>query len=389
MLTPKEILEKKFDKVMVWGYDMNAVDSFLEAVSTDYGQIFKENITLKNKMKVLVSKIEEYRAVDESMRQALLNTKNLAAEMSKTAQQQASVVRSEAEQYAAEIRAEAERYAEEVRREAERYSEDVRREAEQAAEEMRSTADTETKAVRAAAEAETEKTLASLKERIAVQEMHLEEVKTNVQVFIDKSIDLYKKELDALTLMREQELSYEIAIPEPILDKVPEPVTAESVQSFTPPVEEKAAPAIPAYTPVTVSAPVEDILAEFSADSSERPAETTGDTGEIKEDPVLPDTVVLPNLPPIPTMKPGVVAASKQPQRSGVQVYESDSDSDTSSLPPKRKIDIAAAAKRNAAMKAGKEEDNEETIILTPKPRFEFDNLQFGDKYSSTDKKRK
>ena len=54
MLTPNEINGKKFDKVMVWGYDMNAVDSFLESVSADYTQLYKENIALKNKMKVLV-----------------------------------------------------------------------------------------------------------------------------------------------------------------------------------------------------------------------------------------------------------------------------------------------------------------------------------------------
>jgi len=47
MLTPQEIAEVKFDKVMVWGYDMNGVDSFLESVEADYAQLYKENITLR------------------------------------------------------------------------------------------------------------------------------------------------------------------------------------------------------------------------------------------------------------------------------------------------------------------------------------------------------
>ena len=81
MLTPQEIADKKFDKVMVWGYDMNAVDSFLEAVEGDYSQLYKENIALKSKMKVLIAKIDEYRKVDESMRKTLLGAQTMASEI--------------------------------------------------------------------------------------------------------------------------------------------------------------------------------------------------------------------------------------------------------------------------------------------------------------------
>ena len=81
MLTPQEIADKKFDKVMVWGYDMNAVDSFLETVEADYTQLYKENITLKSKMKVLIAKIDEYRKVDESMRKTLLGAQTMASDI--------------------------------------------------------------------------------------------------------------------------------------------------------------------------------------------------------------------------------------------------------------------------------------------------------------------
>lgn len=71
MLTPNDIAEKKFDKVIMGGYDMGAVDDFLDQLEKDYGALFKENTVLKNKMKLLVKKIEEYRSMDESMRKAL------------------------------------------------------------------------------------------------------------------------------------------------------------------------------------------------------------------------------------------------------------------------------------------------------------------------------
>jgi len=343
MLTPNEIVEKKFDKVMVWGYDMNAVDSFLESVSADYTQLYKENIALKNKMKVLVSKIEEYRSVDESMRQALLNAKNLAAEMTKNAEAEAEKCRAEAEAYAAKCRAEAEAEAEKCRTEAQTIAETSR----------------------AQASADAEASLASYKERIAAEEMRLEEAKTNVQVFIDKSIDLYRKELDALVTMREQELSYEISIPAapPVSEPVPvsEPIVIE--------------PAPVAEAPAAVEIPVPAV---------EEPGKAPVEEPASDEELILPDTITLPDLPPIPTAKP----AQPKAEKPRTNVYEVDTEDDIPKH-PKRRIDAVAAARRAAAShQSVREEDNEETIVLTPKPRFEFDNLQFGDKYNAADRKK-
>ncbi len=78
MLTPQEVQEKKFKQAFVGGYDMAAVDEFLEIVTGDYTNLFKENAVLKNKMKVLVEKIEEYRENDDSIRQAYLAIKRQA-----------------------------------------------------------------------------------------------------------------------------------------------------------------------------------------------------------------------------------------------------------------------------------------------------------------------
>ena len=71
MLTPQEIQDKKFEKAVFGGYDMGQIDQFLDEVLDDYTALYKENATLKAKMKVLVDKIEEYHAVDEEMRKAL------------------------------------------------------------------------------------------------------------------------------------------------------------------------------------------------------------------------------------------------------------------------------------------------------------------------------
>ncbi|MBQ7566950.1 MAG: DivIVA domain-containing protein [Oscillospiraceae bacterium] len=58
MLTPQEVQEKTFGKAVFGGYDMQAVDEFLDVVTKDYGELHKENAVLKNKLRVLVKALE-------------------------------------------------------------------------------------------------------------------------------------------------------------------------------------------------------------------------------------------------------------------------------------------------------------------------------------------
>jgi len=86
MLTPQEISEKGFDKVMLNGYDTGEVDDFLDSVSNDYNALYKENAILKGKLKVLVEKVEEYRSTEDAMRMALLTAQRMGEEITNEAQ---------------------------------------------------------------------------------------------------------------------------------------------------------------------------------------------------------------------------------------------------------------------------------------------------------------
>ena len=92
MFTPQEIQEKTFVKAVFGGYDMQTVDEFLEPLTEDYITLYKENAVLKSKMKVLVEKLEEYRAQEQSMRKAIVS-----------AQRTADAVIAEAEKKAAQL----------------------------------------------------------------------------------------------------------------------------------------------------------------------------------------------------------------------------------------------------------------------------------------------
>lgn len=101
MLTPQQVQSQKFVKAVFGGYDMSAVDEFLNALTADYTTLFKENAVLKSKLKVLVESIEEYRSVDESMRRALMAAQKMANDLVEDA-------RGKAEQILAEASAKAE-----------------------------------------------------------------------------------------------------------------------------------------------------------------------------------------------------------------------------------------------------------------------------------------
>ena len=78
MLTPQEVSTHAFSKAVMGGYNMAMVDEFLGELTDDYTALYKENAALKAKLKVLVEKVEDYRATEDSMRATLLTAQKMA-----------------------------------------------------------------------------------------------------------------------------------------------------------------------------------------------------------------------------------------------------------------------------------------------------------------------
>ncbi|MBQ9720820.1 MAG: DivIVA domain-containing protein [Oscillospiraceae bacterium] len=117
MITAQDIREKTFEKSRLNGYDMASVDDFLEELADDITASQKENAVLKSKMKVLVDKIEEYRANEEALNMAILSAQKLAVQIENDARQRASAMLAEAdEQVKAKVGAIEEQTAIEERR---------------------------------------------------------------------------------------------------------------------------------------------------------------------------------------------------------------------------------------------------------------------------------
>lgn len=98
MITAQDIREKTFEKSRIGGYDMASVDNFLEEIADDVTAAQKENSVLKSKMKVLVDKIEEYRANEEALNMAVLSAQKLAVQIENDARTRSAAMIEEAEQ---------------------------------------------------------------------------------------------------------------------------------------------------------------------------------------------------------------------------------------------------------------------------------------------------
>ena len=100
MLTPQEVASRAFPKAVMGGYNMASVDEFLDELSDDYSALYKENAALKSKLKVLVEKVEDYRATEDSMRATLLTAQKMADSIVKEAEQKRDGMLAQAQELA-------------------------------------------------------------------------------------------------------------------------------------------------------------------------------------------------------------------------------------------------------------------------------------------------
>ena len=100
MITAQDIREKTFATVRRDGYDMDVVDNFLDDLANETEAAQKENAVLKSKMKVLVNKIEEYRASEEATQRAILSAQKLAIQIESDARARAAAIIADAEKQA-------------------------------------------------------------------------------------------------------------------------------------------------------------------------------------------------------------------------------------------------------------------------------------------------
>lgn len=102
MYTPQQIEQISFGKAKFGGYDTEDVDEVFVTLTEDYVTLYKENALLKSKMRVLVSKLEEYRNNEASMKDAIVNAQRTCDMMVKEAEAKCTQMLNDANAAAAE-----------------------------------------------------------------------------------------------------------------------------------------------------------------------------------------------------------------------------------------------------------------------------------------------
>lgn len=112
-ITPLDIQQKQFRPA--WrGIDPVDVDAFLDLVASEYEEVIKENIALKDDARKKAARLEEHAAREKSLQQALLTAQRMAEDINEVAKKEAEVKIAEAELTAEKIVQEAHRRLTEV-----------------------------------------------------------------------------------------------------------------------------------------------------------------------------------------------------------------------------------------------------------------------------------
>ncbi len=368
MLTPQQIQDKKFEKAMFGGYDMGQVDEFLDEMLDDYTALYKENAALKAKMRVLVDKIEEYRAVDDEMRKALYAAQTSAKELVQKAEQQ----------------------AETLRRDSEQQAQTLMREAEQQAREK----------------------IGGIRAEIDSEQRRLQQAQQLTQAYGQKIQGLLHKNLDELqTVLAERPMPDKhpaVAAAEQAIDELQVTPAAPDVATHIAEQIAEQAPVEPAVPAAVGAHEVPVVPQALPVDAAEVATEDidfsdTIDLGKVREAAaVAPNTEVateafsMPeydmSIEPEPEAEPAPAFVAPQ-QPEPVPVREPIVQPQTVESPtgmPTQFLAIDFGKPRAQAEPQSDSDDSDTGRIygdspFTPKPRFVFDDLQFGKNFSQED----
>lgn len=192
MLTPDKIKEKSFQTTGRGSYRAEDVDNFLSEVSASYEQMFKENGDLIKKISVLVKKIEEYRADEESLKTALFNAQKLAdkivAEARENAENETATVKAECEKMVADAKAKADEYLSVLNVEKDEIISDAKAEAEK---------------IIADANAQGKEILGNINRKATHESLVYEMIQKEASEFKSKLVAMYKEHISIINQLPE------------------------------------------------------------------------------------------------------------------------------------------------------------------------------------------
>lgn len=108
MFTPLELEKIEFNNAFMGGYKKQDVEEVFDELTQDYETLYKENISNKDKLSMLEGLVDKYKAMEDSLQNALLLAQTSSDAAIRAAQDKAQNIVKEAEAKAAYIIKEAE-----------------------------------------------------------------------------------------------------------------------------------------------------------------------------------------------------------------------------------------------------------------------------------------
>lgn len=104
-ITPMDIEQQEFSRSFR-GYNEEEVDDFLDKIVKDYEELINENVRLNEEIEKIQEKLKEFGEIEETLRNALLNTQKSAEEMRGRVEKEAKVIIEKAEMEAKALKQE-------------------------------------------------------------------------------------------------------------------------------------------------------------------------------------------------------------------------------------------------------------------------------------------
>ncbi|URZ00879.1 Cell cycle protein GpsB [Clostridium felsineum] len=90
-LTPMDINTKEFRRALR-GFDTEEVDQFLDQVSENYEQLYKENSELREKTTILKEKLAHYEKIEDTIQNTLILAQNAAEQAKESAKTESDLI---------------------------------------------------------------------------------------------------------------------------------------------------------------------------------------------------------------------------------------------------------------------------------------------------------
>jgi cell division initiation protein len=89
---PSDIDAITFKSSVVGGFDKNEVMEFIRTVYADYEQMYKDNVSLKDKNNMLSEAVKEYKAMETALRDTVVSAHSISDEIKKNAHKEAELI---------------------------------------------------------------------------------------------------------------------------------------------------------------------------------------------------------------------------------------------------------------------------------------------------------